>query len=297
MSRIPTGMNLVIDVSSHQKIDYALVSKYIKGAIIRVAYGIAVDTSFKQHYDGFMAQNIPCAAYQWYRPDQDVKQQIEVVRNTLADTKINLVLSDQEQHGQGPSSLAPIYPHDKLSEMCESHVTGIRLHGYELGTYSRSSWIMERCKPSIIKMSEYPAINPWRYDYWVWLASWPFASGALATTWEAIADSWAPTLMSPYFVSGWPYNLKYAHMWQWSGDKFILPGITTPYGVPRPVDLNYAPDFMVAKFLKKEIPVPPPIEPPTECQQLLDDTRLKLVALQMNCEQIKNSLQDIINNL
>jgi hypothetical protein len=238
------GYKLILDVSHHQTFDYDLVKQHIDGVIIRVGFGTQPDSKFRQHYDAF--KEIPCAAYQWFRPDQDVKAQIELVKTTLDPTEIQAVFSDQEQntiYGTATQIAAAT-----LNERGQAHVTGLATHGYTMGTYSRATWI-----------SQYnPRMLDWMYDYMVWLASWPYASGAVTTTWEALKATWSPKIFSPYFTSTWPAEKKRADLWQFSGDKFIVPGIYTATGVPRSADFNYISDAALEKFKPAAAPIPEP---------------------------------------
>ena len=72
-------------------------------------------------------------------------------------------------------------------------------------------------------MSPAPA---WVSNYDFWLASYPYAPGRVDITWEVL-----PTVLP----TGWAQpvtNGRKPLIWQFSGDKFVLPGVVGP------IDLN-----------------------------------------------------------
>lgn len=259
------GYKLVLDVSHHQTFNYDLVKKYVDGVIIRLGFGTQADSLVDKHYQGF--KDIPCAGYQWFRPDQDVKMQIDLVRRVTEGKDIKVIFSDQEQRGHWVlgQDIAPYYSAAVLSEKARQHVEGLDLHGFEMGIYSRASWISAFAKP----------MYSWMFNYETWLASWPFAKGAITTSWESLISYWAPKKFSPYFTTDWPADKKNLSAWQWSGDKFIVPGIFTVNGAPRTSDFNFISDALFEKFTMGSVPPPPPpppvVEPPAPTPTTLEE--------------------------
>lgn len=252
---IMDGYKLVLDCSHHQRFDYDLVKKHVDGVIIRFGFGLAADNLSNQHYDGF--KEIPCAGYQWFRPDQDVKAQIELVKVKTEGKDIKVFFSDQEQKGMYGVSLSTYSP-ATLSERARQHVEGLALHGFDMGIYSRATWISQYAKP----------MWDWMFNYATWLASWPYASGGVTTTWEYLISNWAPKAFSPYYTSDWP--VRKTEAWQWSGDKFIVPGVFTTSGVPRSSDFNFVSDALFERF-KAGTVVPPVVTVPDPHLALLDN--------------------------
>lgn len=229
------GYKLVMDVSHHQTFDYDLVKEHVDGFIIRAAFGKDRDSRFEQHYNGFKEK--PCAVYQWFRPDQDVTAQIEVVKVLCEGKNIRCAFSDQEQAGRYNIPMSN-FSSAFLNERAHEHMTGLELHGFEMGIYSRATWISQFS----------PQMRDWMYDYNVWLASWPYAAGAVTVDWDTLMDTWAPKVFSPFFTIDWPTDLKRADAWQWSGDKFIVPGVFTADGVPRSADFNFVSNALFDRF-------------------------------------------------
>jgi hypothetical protein len=85
--------------------------------------------------------------------------------------------------------------------------------------YTRTSFIKDRA----------PQMLGWVTNFPLWLAAWPYARGKVKTTWEELRGKWLPK-SSPTL----PKGASHYTFWQWSGDKFILPGL---YGST--VDLNW----------------------------------------------------------
>lgn len=237
------GYKLVMDVSHHQTFDYDLVKQHVDGFIIRTAFGTERNSLFQKHYDGFKEK--PCAGYQWFRPDQDVTAQIETVKLACEGKTIRCIFSDQEQAGRYNIPMSN-FSAAVLNERANEHVTGLELHGFEMGIYSRATWISQFV----------PQLTNWMYDYNVWLASWPYAVGAVNASWDELMDTWAPKIFSPYFTLDWPANKKRADAWQWSGDKFIVPGVFTADGVPRSADFNFVSNALFAHFSRGEVTHP-----------------------------------------
>lgn len=217
---IPNGYHLVIDLSYYNpKTDFEVVSEYVEGFILRIAYGTTKDTCFVDFAKRLYKLGKPIASYQWFRPDQDVKAQLEIARQQLTDAGVpmHVGFSDQEQHGRsGYLNLPPHYSASDLSKRGRDHVEGLTTLIKNVGTYTRSSWISERARPTVW------GEDAWLYDYLVWLASWPYASKVVSTTWSDFLANWMVKSFSPYYASGWPN--KFADAWQFSGDKFVLPG-------------------------------------------------------------------------
>ena len=242
------GYKLVLDISHHQQIDYDLVKKHVDGFIIRFGFGTDADRLCDKHYDGLKEK--PCAGYQWFRPDQDIKAQIELVKVKTAGKDIKVFFSDQEQPGPYLSSI--VYSPTLLSERGRAHVEGLALHGFDLGVYTRATWVSQYSKPML----------SWLPSYHNWLASWPYAAGAVTTTWENLISFWAPKTFSPYYTADFLPAHRVAKAWQWSGDKFIVPGILTTLGVPRSSDFNFVSDALFERFKGAPVVVPPPVVVP-----------------------------------
>jgi hypothetical protein len=242
-----------MDVSHHVTLNYDEVKKHVDGFILRTHFGTTKDMLFEKHYLGLREK--PIAGFQWFRPDLAVVDQVEAVKITCDyKPEIKVFFSDIEQqgvYGVGTSIYSPEY----LSTKAQQHVEGLKLHGFDVGVYTAAWWMNAYCGE----------MAKWMYDYQVWLASWPFAKGAVTLSWEYLMSNWAPKMFlpsKPNAVTDEQY--KSTDAWQWSGDKFILPGVYTnqPVPVPRTCDLNYVSDALFERFTTGVVIPPVPATEP-----------------------------------
>jgi hypothetical protein len=177
---------------------------------------------------------------------------LDAVRDHIYGTPIKFVFVDLEQHGQGYLNLPPTYSSAVMSDKAWQMISGLTTMGVIPGIYSRSTWIESFAKD----------LKSWMYRYPVWFASYPFAPGRITLNWEELQAKYAPKIFSPYYNSTWDATLRQASMWQWSGDKFVLPGVfgDTLGTRSMPVDLNYTSNalFNLWKVAEGGEPLPPP---------------------------------------
>lgn len=248
--------HLVIDASYWQQaLGFGEFRDYVDGFTFRSSYGTYRDPKFKEHVKnamGFGYENI--AAYAWFRPMQNVKAQIETVRQQLDGTPVNFVLADIEESSRISYDNPPRYSPDQLNDLAWQFVSGLETLGVIVGIYTRSTWVSAYC----------PKLVDWMYRYPVWLASYPYASGRVSTSWREMLERYAPKTFSPYYVKSWNFPKERTDAWQFSGDKFVLPGIYANEQKSRlmPVDLNYASsEFFDMMKIDGEAPAPPAPEP------------------------------------
>ena len=83
-----------------------------------------------------------------------------------------------------------------------------------------SSWFINEYSPV--------AVN-WMKDYPLWFAHYPYKAGRTSATWESFANDNKPKIAAPSLPTGitqWTF-------WQFTGDKFVLPGADSA------LDVNY----------------------------------------------------------
>jgi GH25 family lysozyme M1 (1,4-beta-N-acetylmuramidase) len=77
----------------------------------------------------------------------------------------------------------------------------------------------------------------WERGYDFWLAGYPFTKAPVTCTWEELKSKWIPSLIH------WPaLRGRQGAIWQFSGDKFNLPGIKGS------IDLNMVTDVVFKKL-------------------------------------------------
>jgi len=220
-------MNLAADLSYYQWFfPYDEASEFLSRLIPRISFAGAEDKRFRFHAGAWQKT---LEGFTWYDPYVDVKKQIETVRTAIHGTRISRIWVDVEQHGVSYKNLPPYVAPAKLSTGILSYVTGLETMGIPVGTYTRSTWVWAHCRPML----------DWMYSRPVWLASYPYASGLVNVTWQSLIDDWAPKKFSPYFVPDWPEDLRRADIWQFSGDKFVLPGVQGSNSKPIALDIDW----------------------------------------------------------
>lgn len=251
------GYKLTLDISYYQQaMDWVYLKQYVDGFVFRVTYGVHKDTKFKEHVKNALdAGYTHLACYAWLRPDQNIKSQLDAIRDHLYGTPIKFVFVDLEQHGQGYLNLPPTYSGEVMSDKAWQMLSGLTTMGLTPAIYTRSTWIEAHARP----------MKTWMYRFPTWLASYPFASGRISLSWEELFERYAPKAFSPYYHSSWGSHLRKAQMWQWSGDKFVLPGVYADIMKSRnmPVDLNYTSNelFELFRVANDSNPLP---EPPVQ---------------------------------
>lgn len=224
---------LMLDISYYQQaLDWEYLKTWVRGFIFRALFGVWKDPKFRDHIKHAMdAGYDQMAAYAWFRPDESIKAQLEKLAEQLYGTPIKVVFIDVEQQGWTYLNLFPYFSPEKLSDLTWQYVSGLTTMNVTPAIYTRSSWVASYAKP----------LENWMYQYQTWLASYPFAKGRIALSWEELLAIYAPKKFSPYYMKYWNPENGQADAWQWSGDKFILPGIykNVEKTASIPVDLNY----------------------------------------------------------
>lgn len=248
------GYRLMIDCSYWQQaLGFGEFKDYVDGLIPRSTYGTWKDKKFKEHVKGavdFGYKHI--ATFSWFRPMQNVKAQIDAVRQQLDGTPINFVWADIEESSRISYDTFPRYSPDQLNDLAWQFVSGLGTLGVKVGIYTRSTWVNSYC----------PKMVNWMYRYPVWLASYPFQKGRVYMSWREMLDKWAPKVFSPYYVKTWDFPKNRTSVWQWSGDKFVLPGIYQSEQRTKltPIDLDYASEEVFQQMrILDGVPIPDPV--------------------------------------
>ncbi|HWQ46787.1 MAG TPA: GH25 family lysozyme [Longilinea sp.] len=222
-------MILGIDVSRYQKtIDWALLkSKGVEFVVIKATSGNYLqDPKFSDHVAGANAAGLIVGAYHWCDPLVGAGSQAQYFLNAIQGKQIKFLAADMEQQWASwqewqNRNITQLLSPTQISE------NGRQIVGYwrqrsqlPVVVYTRTSFITNYAQPAL----------SWLKDYPVWLAWYPFRAGTVSVTWESFAQSYAPAsdtgMRLPSGVNSWTF-------WQFSGDKFRLPGVDTL------VDVNY----------------------------------------------------------
>ena len=85
-----------------------------------------------------------------------------------------------------------------------------KLTGKKTMIYTRASFVKEYA----------PTMQVWLKDWDLWLAHYPYRPGRVSVSWEGLKAANLPSIPGPSI----PPNCREWKFWQFSGDKFVLPG-------------------------------------------------------------------------
>lgn len=249
---------------------------WVDMVILKAGEGVTPDDTFVANVQKFTDAGIPCGAYWFFRSDPYVGQQLgswfkngakdmqfQAFAKALKYKKIYLTALDVEAYinlrngntfDDGWISKPAHWFMDLIEETLSPNLTYTRKGQLTNVLYS-ANWFIKSYAPSM---------EMWTPDHLGWSASYPYAAGRVTCTWEEFYDKWLP----PANAKIPTLNCKQRPFWQFSGDKFILPGTHSP------MDLNF---FMgingggcTRADLYTWLGIPdngaPPVDPPEEPQ-------------------------------
>jgi len=214
-------MILGIDISLwQQKVDFTLLKKQgVEFVIIKCSDGGALDPMYRQNYELAEKAGMIIMAYHWMRPQISGTRQLDTI--LLANSGLNPsgIFLDIEQAGaNAQNTVGPFVPPQEISNKAKAILNSLKQNTQaRLGVYTRLWFVLEYCLP----MREWL----WNGDWWIWLAQYPYARGYVTCTWDELIAKWLPAKSAPAIPKGWPVDKQNWHFWQFSGDKFVLPGI------------------------------------------------------------------------
>ncbi|MHB8132877.1 MAG: glycoside hydrolase family 25 protein [Anaerolineaceae bacterium] len=224
----PFSYVLGMDVSQwQQKVDWDLLySKGVRFAIVKLSQGnYFKDPMAISHVRGAKAAGLLVGLYHWHDPMCDLKSQLAMIGRSVGDLDFQFFALDVEQYWKSwmewqKKEITKIISSAELSSSSLNLANGIKnLFGKKVVIYTRASFVYEHAA----------AMSDWLKDWDTWLAHYPFRVGRVSLSWEKLKHEWTPAITSPLV----PAKCKDWRFWQWSGDKFQLPGVSTA------LDLNY----------------------------------------------------------
>lgn len=221
---------LMVDVSRWQtKVDWDLLrDEGVCGAIVKCGQDLREDKLFRVHAGGARAAGMVVGAYHWFDPMFNPLDQAHSMRKFIewAPGGVDFVAVDVEQFWadwrewelarQGKGKITKVIPGTMISERAKAMCAKLRgsMGGMPIVVYSRKTFI-EYYAPQMLK---------WLGDYDIWLAWYPYSRTKVTCGWGELREKWLPKLEGPSSLSGLPGMWK---IWQFTGDKFKLPGIGT----------------------------------------------------------------------
>jgi len=220
---------LGVDVSYYQTvIDWQLLWEGgVRFAIMRSSVGNYLkDRLFQTHLLGAQKQGMICGAYHYFELNCDVESQIATLKAALGESAVSFLALDVEQYWKSWAT--------DLRGRKENHFSPqfISLRSREMAEKMRAFWQ----KPVLIYsrasfVNDYAApMSDWLPEWPLWMAHYPYSNRKEQLTWAELKKEFAPVIRAPWL----PKNCRDWKIWQFSGDKFCLPGVNNS-----PLDLNF----------------------------------------------------------
>ncbi|HTX78683.1 MAG TPA: glycoside hydrolase family 25 protein [Longilinea sp.] len=221
-------MILGVDVSRYQSIvDWDLLkSKGVEFAIVKATQGnYSIDPKLAEYITEAHAAGMIVGAYHWCDPTVTVEGQAKYFLNNIQNLAVDFVAADVEQqwadwnewkNRRVTNLLSPQKISDAAKQIISIWEAALKM---PVVIYTRTSFVEEFAKP----------MESWLAKYSLWLAYYPYKAGAVSTSWDLFLSEYKPQITGPALPPGctqWTF-------WQFTGGKFILPGVDTA------VDVNY----------------------------------------------------------
>jgi len=282
---------LFIDVhpSYQPKVDWKLLkSKGVVGAIVKSGAGLKNYAFFHDYVKAAKDNGFIVGAYHWTDPIYNAAAQAHVMAQTEALPEVDFTADDFEQWwnnwakwydgiaGRIPMSEVPKFDPYKLGAYLglfndEAKKILVKPHV----TYT-SNWFI-----SGYTKNASASIN----DFKLWSASYPYPRGYITLTWEEFLSKHLPAEgIKPVVPKG--STLENILFWQFTGDRFILPGVWSDVAGTRPsaLDVNFCLGDL-DDFLGKKVEMPK-----DDCDCPIND---RLADIENKVSLIKNSISDV----
>lgn len=219
---------LGVDVSRWQRtVDWkTLRAAGVSFAVIKASQGVTVsDALLRAHFEGAQQAGMVTGVYHWVDPTLPPGAQVEHFLKTCQGLDFDFAAVDVEQHWQSwqewaRNQIVQRVAPERISSTAREVAAAVRAAtDKQVLVYTRTSFVQEYALPMQVWLPEWP----------VWLAYYPYPAGRVWTTWEKLISSHLPRIPGPKLIPG----CSRWHFWQFSGDKFVLPGAAVP------LDLNF----------------------------------------------------------
>ncbi len=219
---------LGVDVSHwHLTVDWKpLKAAGVCFAVVKASGGVkGVDPLLRSHFNQAKDAGMVTGVFHWVDPTEPVRQQVDHFLATCDGLDYDFAALDVEQQWQswqewGVQKIVRIVPPERISaharETAEMLRSSIRK---QVVIYTRTSFVQDYARP----------MQTWLPGWPLWLAYYPYPRGRVTVSWEELFKKHPPRIAGPRL----PQGCKDWRFWQFSGDRFVLPGVVSP------LDLNY----------------------------------------------------------
>jgi lysozyme len=212
---------LGVDVSYYQTdIDWpVLYAAGLRFAILRSSLGNYLrDLAFNRHLQGAQQAGMICGVYHYLEMNCSAGSQMENLKAVIDGKDFSFLALDVEQYWRNWAANLRAEAGNRHSPQ---HISQLSLEmalkmrevfQKPVLIYSRASFIQEYA----------PLMSEWLPAWPLWLAHYPYSKEKVTLTWQELKSKFFPAIPGPWLprkCSDWKF-------WQFSGDKFTLPGVT-----------------------------------------------------------------------
>jgi lysozyme len=242
-----------IDVSRYQpQMDWALLkSKGVEFAFIKATQGnYHVDPMMRTHLAGAKAAGMRTGLYHWDDPLETPASQAAWFLSKTAGLEFDFAVDDSEQQWAdwqewSSGCITQLLSPELISHSAQTIMSIWEQAGLKTILYTRKSFMESFSRPML----------KWCGGKILWLAHYPYNTTRITTTWEEFKAKYLPSISGPDL----PEGVNKWHFWQFTGDKFVLPGNAGA------IDVNfYNGSIEQLQTLTGKTAVPPEPEPPEE---------------------------------
>lgn len=226
-------MILGIDVSHWQHIiNFELLKSVgIEFCICKATQGdYAVDGTFTRHLSGAKGAGMIGGAYHWADPMRPDEAQADLFLEVIRGRPVDFAMVDVEQFWQDwaeyrAKNVTKFISPERINQNAKAVISRVNKTISPTVLYSRYSFIVDHARGML----------EWIRDWPMNWAQYPRAGDRVSVEWADFIANYLPAvekLKLPPGVKDW-------HFWQFTGDKFLLPGVYDAYGKPSALDVIY----------------------------------------------------------
>ena len=212
-------ITLGVDVSRwNTRIDWKeLRNGGVVFAIAKVSQGThGRDRLVRTHLEGAQAAGMVTGGYHWCDPNLSESSQLENFAESVEGLGIDFAAADVEQYWISwqewlDRNIQQIVRPERISENARVLAEGMaKVTGKKVLIYTRATFVQQYAQPML----------KWMAGWDLWLAHYPYPRGRATLTWTDLLTRHMPRIAGPNLPDG----CKSWKMWQFSGDRFVLPG-------------------------------------------------------------------------
>ncbi len=257
---------LGMDMAKYNSADYNLLHQngveFLVGKASQGDY--RKDIKYNTHASGAEGAGMIPAAYHWNDPLSPDIAQADFFLESIEGSPAKFIWIDVEQEWadwnewllavQGRGRITKFIPPARISESAFNIVRYIGQNcNLPLAIYTRVSFLNDYAAPMFTWVQRYPLV----------LAQYPYTLVKVHVSWDEMRANY-PKIWDPIL----PVNSDRWHFWQFTGDKFYVPGCDTP------VDLDFWNgdiDSLTAWAGGQTPPTPPPPAKEGLCFKVVQD--------------------------